>query len=70
MSDEHWAEHDGLDDPLSVEVEPGVHKSSHECSTDELAAAGISRLMQARTLMDESTRLLALAEQRRRQNDT
>jgi hypothetical protein len=76
--DEDWVD-EGSDDersrlpaePLVIEVSPGVHKSSEECSADELAAAGTSRLLEARSLMDESARLLWMAEVlRRRQRES
>ena len=56
--------------PGFLEVAPDEYRNIDDCTADELATAGQSRLMQARTLMDNSARLLELAEQRRRQVDT
>ena len=52
--------------PAFLEVAPETFKALEACSVDELVAAGESRMIPAKALMDESGRLLELAEQRRR----
>jgi hypothetical protein len=69
--DDQWIQRGAEDDdargqtvPAFIEVQPGEFKPIEECEASELYAAGQSKLLQVRALMEESNVLLDLAYKR------